>query len=1366
MKIILLSLTVYFVLLLTGFSDPFPDSKCVIPKNIGILPVFDGEKWKNTFEYGSVASGSGVCNGLGLKIEADSWHWTSLRAADPPSYRSNWLLFDAFQMWMRCDSPTYFRNMSMFLTHWQPSGSEVSGDGNIVSVHRYAPKQYDITTWTRIRIPLQDLASSTWNLGGVESMLFYAAGLPIQCSVDNIALLDLTPLKIISTEVGINSATVISFNVSKAHDIRSARNLTNYYLVSSGTTSDANYQKHVHPVDAGSSRRILTFNVEDSPVNSNTIYLKFSLPMIHGQSYTLYIGSALLSGSLNPTASKTFSFTYKDDHLVSSFQLNQQGFLPYQPKVAYVNDYFGDLGSAVFVVGSGGSIYSRDRNHETWKKHAVLNGQFTATLRAVAVINEMDAIAVGDQGSILRYDGTHWQRMISGTTSTLRSIKINTKGEGFIVGDGNTILYLSSVFDDTAVWTPFASPPTTTFPQVVGKIFRSVAVFLDNSMIIGGDGLILMYWNQQWFLSLSDDSKQINCVTGAYQRSATGETISFGEKDYHSRSVYGNQVYWPWKQLTMTRSNFPTADTNLSTVSWKGCWNNPFAYGYVAVGTDGTLVFGEYPGLGGHFAVNKKLITKTFHSVDCIHAYDCYAVGEGGAIANGASSNANPEVASGWTEDWKVEVVDEHVNFFGVATVMQGSLRLAPTQREVFLVDANNINNEFMKIPLTIRSMNDIMSGGDIWEADFSSFTIPGNYRLYIKGLGVSYPFVISDDALTLAAWHSCRSFYYQRSGMALTTPFADNRWTRPIDHEFNLTEGGRVIDGAYHWSLTESPLYKGEVTCPLDEGNCPSASLRDVSGGWFDAGDFGKYIMGAASVTWRMLNSYEMHPSNYTDDWNIPESANGIPDIVDETKWELDWFEKMQTEDGGVYNKVAAERWESKLPQVADLGGQSIRYVLEQATGETAIFGAAMAQASRIFQSIDSTIATRYLDRAIRAYRFLKAHPTNLPIGGVVNPPGHVSGAYNDDDDRDNRCWLAAELYRSTCQLHYAKEFEASFNQNLCGIGWNELQQSGVRAQWAYYSADCPNNQTVTHSTVLASIKTNFQRDLDIMVSYAKLNSYPSVSRMDILGAVDGYSQIFPAKDLIMDVAMFPERQQEIELLMRRQVDLSLGANGLSKSFITGLGYNRVQHPLQWSTRTTSNLVNLVDEPAPGFNVFGPSSHLPFTVTSWRIAYSDDNNYPSMYNEDSPFPILRRFVDHPYMAGMTEFGLGTLAPQCSILLYLKNSSFDSINEAMRPTLMPTPVPVMSPTKKPKASAVPTRKPTKKSLLRTDSPTASPTPKKKPPTTPPTSPPTKKKTSPPSFRPTKVPTHAPHKVGKAPTARPTKRKTLSSFLFF
>jgi endoglucanase len=165
--------------------------------------------------------------------------------------------------------------------------------------------------------------------------------------------------------------------------------------------------------------------------------------------------------------------------------------------------------------------------------------------------------------------------------------------------------------------------------------------------------------------------------------------------------------------------------------------------------------------------------------------------------------------------------------------------------------------------------------------------------------------------------------------------------------------------------------------------------------GGWFDAGDYSKYVLNAVPAVFRLLYGYDIVPTKYGDDWNIPESGNGIPDVLDEAFWELTWLEKMQTSDGGVYNKVASESWESGLPQVADLAGYAYRYILPQSTEVTAVYGALFAMAARIWRPFSSSISSRFLNRSLLVWNFLLQRPTQIPVGGFKNPSGHISGPY-----------------------------------------------------------------------------------------------------------------------------------------------------------------------------------------------------------------------------------------------------------------------------------------------------------------------------------------------------------------------------------
>ena len=103
------------------------------------------------------------------------------------------------------------------------------------------------------------------------------------------------------------------------------------------------------------------------------------------------------------------------------------------------------------------------------------------------------------------------------------------------------------------------------------------------------------------------------------------------------------------------------------------------------------------------------------------------------------------------------------------------------------------IAHQIASFPLTLRRRNDLLSGGEVWTVNFTSFNASGWYRLLLPGLGVSAAFQVSPSALNQAAWHSCRSLYYQRSGTALVAPYASAPWLRTLDHEFSTT-GGRQV--------------------------------------------------------------------------------------------------------------------------------------------------------------------------------------------------------------------------------------------------------------------------------------------------------------------------------------------------------------------------------------------------------------------------------------------------------------------------------------------------------------------------------------------------------------------------------------------
>ena len=192
------------------------------------------------------------------------------------------------------------------------------------------------------------------------------------------------------------------------------------------------------------------------------------------------------------------------------------------------------------------------------------------------------------------------------------------------------------------------------------------------------------------------------------------------------------------------------------------------------------------------------------------------------------------------------------------------------------------------------------------------------------------------------------------------------------------------------------------------------------MHGGWFDAGDLNKYVPYLESTLFDLFWAYELNPGVFGDDTNIPESGNGVPDLLDELKWELDWLLRMQDDDGGVFNRVAGRSFDNGPdPPQADT---QPRFYSAKTTWATATAAASFAHAARVYErhSTNRSPATPSPNcRPPRARRLglPEAHPTIDPrrrlrrreeTGGDGRPAAirTVTGA--------SRVYAAAELFKT----------------------------------------------------------------------------------------------------------------------------------------------------------------------------------------------------------------------------------------------------------------------------------------------------------------------------------------------------------------
>lgn len=189
-------------------------------------------------------------------------------------------------------------------------------------------------------------------------------------------------------------------------------------------------------------------------------------------------------------------------------------------------------------------------------------------------------------------------------------------------------------------------------------------------------------------------------------------------------------------------------------------------------------------------------------------------------------------------------------------------------------------------------------SGDKAWWLDFTALRRWGEYYLYDPANDArSDRFRIGHDTYDETLRHALRVFFYQRRGCAKQVPHADPRWA----------------DGASHLG----PLQDANCRAVAAPGN--AALERDLRGGWFDAGDYNKYVTFTVGPLRDLLLAFEHDPLLWGDDHGIPESGNGIPDLLDEVKWELDWLLRMQQPDGSVLSKVSVGGYQAASPPSAD---------------------------------------------------------------------------------------------------------------------------------------------------------------------------------------------------------------------------------------------------------------------------------------------------------------------------------------------------------------------------------------------------------------------------------------------------------------
>lgn len=433
--------------------------------------------------------------------------------------------------------------------------------------------------------------------------------------------------------------------------------------------------------------------------------------------------------------------------------------------------------------------------------------------------------------------------------------------------------------------------------------------------------------------------------------------------------------------------------------------------------------------------------------------------------------------------------------------------------------------------------------------ADFSALETPGTYKV-VAGGNESHPFEIGQSVYDGVASAALKFYYYQRSSTSISSEHG-GQWSRGFGHpDTNV----RVHSSA--------------------AGGRPVGSTFSAPKGWYDAGDYGKYVVNSGISTWTLMAFYEMYPEFSADfEVNIPESGNNMPDILDEVKWNLDWLLQMQDPvDGGVYHKMTTLGFEGVV-MPSNANGQ--RYVIGKATAATFDFAAVMAQAARIYAPFDAAYAQQCLTAAERAWNW------GVNNGNVFfkNPGDVVTGEYGQNWDNnpdpsklaDEKAWAAIELYITTGQDSY---WNASnlLDQGMRVPGWPDVGPLG-------YLSLVANKNNVTAAANMAEVEAR-------VVNYAnaKISEYNSSPYKVVQTSFNwGNAANFLNDGMIALYGYELTGNSDHMSVAQSGLDYILGKNPVGISYYTGFGEHRAMKPHHRPSDADG-----IFEPVPGMVVGG----------------------------------------------------------------------------------------------------------------------------------------------------------------------------------
>lgn len=483
----------------------------------------------------------------------------------------------------------------------------------------------------------------------------------------------------------------------------------------------------------------------------------------------------------------------------------------------------------------------------------------------------------------------------------------------------------------------------------------------------------------------------------------------------------------------------------------------------------------------------------------------------------------------------------------------------------------------------TPKSGKDAASGDNVHIIDFSDVTAQGEGYTLSVGSDASHPFTIADTVYKTMRKDAAQYFYHNRSAIAIAMPYCGRGdLARAAGHTKDVAETWPGL------SASEDP---GQEKYSLD-----------VTGGWYDAGDHGKYVVNGGISIWTMMMQYERamtvgKEAQFGDgSMNIPESTNKYPDILDEARWQMQFMMKMQVPEGKkmagmAHHKIHDQKWTALgcEPSKDTLP----RYLRPVSTAATLNLAAAGAQASRIWKTMDATFSAACLTAAEKAWTAALKNP-------AIYAPLHKTGGgpYNDDYVKDEFYWAACELYVTTGKSEYLDYLKASPHYLELPVTMGSGEDAGLTGCWTWGSVQGCGTvslalaKTNVSEELAAAAKAKIVKAADTYLENMESEGYivpikPATGNVYPWGSNSFILNIMIVYGLARDINGNNKYLNGISECM----DYILGRNPLDQCYVTGYGEKPLQNPHHRFWAYQSN--NKFPKPPAGVVSGGPNSGL-----------------------------------------------------------------------------------------------------------------------------------------------------------------------------